>query len=185
MTPAIVALPSLAIAARPSGNVRLPRALLESDDRAGILTIATTAETQRPFGSVRADSQAVATPRSTPITAPDPAATTDIVVSSDRLGLVRIGIEDAPGDLRVSLGLSPAAAVIVAADAPRLLADLAAGGVRLQSLDLSGNGFAGGQGPSQGAPQQPPHSGSGPRAAVQSDINPVLPVPARTADRYA
>lgn len=184
VTPAIVALPGLAIAARPSGNVRLPRAL-ESDDRVDMLTIATTAETQRPFGPVRADSQAVAAPRSTPVTAPEPAATTDIVVSSDRLGLVRIGIEDAPGDLRVSLGLSPAAAVIVAADAPRLLADLAAGGVRLQSLDLSGNGFAGGHGPSQGAPQHQPQPASRPRPAITADINPLVPVRARTADRYA
>ncbi len=110
---------------------------------------------------------------------------TDIAVSSDRLGAVRIGIEGASGDLRVSLGLSPAAAVIVAADAPRLLADLAAGGVRLQSLDLSGSGFAGGQGPSQGAPQQSSQSGPGPHTALQSEINPVIPARARTADRYA
>jgi hypothetical protein len=178
-------LQGVAIAARPIGNVRLARALPEGEDRTGVLTIATSGEPQRPFGSARAELQALEAPRPTAAIAPEPMVATDIAVRSDRLGAVRIGIEGAPGDLRVSLGLSPASALLVAADAPRLLADLAAGGVRLQSLDLSGSGFAGGQGPSQGAPQQPPHSGSGPRAAVQSDINPVLPVPARTADRYA
>lgn len=178
-------LPDLAMAARPSGHIRLPRALPERDDRAGVLTIATSGEFHRPFGLERVEPQAIEAPRSTAVTAPEPAVATDVVVSSDRLGVVRIGIEGAPGDLRVSLGLSPAAAVIVAADTPRLLADLAAGGVRLQSLDLSGSGFASGQGPSPDEQHKQPQPMPGPRAILAADINPVIPVRAGTADRYA
>jgi hypothetical protein len=177
--------PGSAIAARPSGNVRLARALPEGDDRTGVLTIVSSGEPQRPFGLVRAEPQVLDAPRPAAAFAPALATVPDMAIRSERLGAVRIGIEGAPGELRVSLGLSPAAASIVAADTPRLVADLAAGGVRLQSLDLSGSGFAGGQGPSQGAPQQPPQSGPGLRTARQSVNIPVIAMPARTADRYA
>ena len=80
-----------------------------------------------------------------------------IAVATDSLGAVRIGIEGSVQDLQVSLGLSPAAAAIVAADVPRLIADLAANGVRLQSLDVTGGGTFGGQagGQSGGQPGQP------------------------------
>jgi hypothetical protein len=179
------ALPGPAMATRPSGNPRLPRALPDADDRAFALSIATTAEAQRSFAPVRAAPQAVEMPGATNVYAPELATATDIAIRSEQLGAVRIGIEGTPGDLRVSLGLSPAAAALVAADAPRLLADLAAGGVRLQSLDVSGSGFAGGQGASQGAPQHQPQPGSAPRPAIAADPKPPTPVRVRTADRYA
>jgi hypothetical protein len=179
------ALPGPAMATRPSGNPRLPRALPDTDDRAFALTIATTAEPQRSFAPVRATPQAIEMPGTTTVIAPELAMATDIAIRSDQLGAVRIGIEGAPGDLRVSLGLPPAAVALVVADAPRLLAELAAVGVRLQSLDVSGSGFAGGQGPSQGAPQHQPQPGSAPRSAVTADSKPFMPVRARTADRYA
>jgi hypothetical protein len=102
----------------------------------------------------------------------------DLAIDSPRLGAVRIGIEGGAGDLKVSLGLSPAAAALVAADAPRLIADLAAGGVRLQSLDVSGGG---------GGQQQPPsqHAPASPRPAAPAvAMNPIAARPS-TADRYA
>ena len=180
--PAAVALavPSLAPATRPGGGIRLPRALPDADDRTGGLVPAAVADAQRPVNAARSEPPAVSAPRPAAIIT---SVATDIAVNSDRLGAVRIGIEGAADDLRVSLGLSPAAAVIVAADAPRLLADLAAGGVRLQSLDLAGGGFAGGQGPSQGTPQ--PRVAAAPLADRAAEPNPAIPVRARTADRYA
>jgi flagellar hook-length control protein FliK len=104
-------------------------------------------------------------------------AALDLAIASPRLGAVRIGIEGGAGDLKVSLGLSPAAAALVAADAPRLIADLAAGGVRLQSLDVSGGGGQQ-QSPSHQAPASP-HTAAAPLA-----MNPIAARPS-TADRYA
>lgn len=129
-------------------------------------------------------------PEQLPAAAPDASLATgvDIGIKSDRLGAVRIGIDGAPGDLRVSLGLSPAAAALVAADAPRLIADLAANGVRLQSLDVSGGGFAGGQAPSPGQQQPQSPAPMVPRAAVPAAlaaVNPAIVVRTSTADRYA
>jgi hypothetical protein len=178
-------MPGPALAARSSGNLRLPRAQPEADDRAVALTITATAEAQRSFGPLRTEPQAIAAPRPVNAFAPELAVATDVAIRSAQLGAVRIGIEGTSGELRVSLGLSPAAAVIVAADAPRLLADLAAGGVRLQSLDLSGSGFASGQGPSHGAPQHQQQPGTTPRPAIAADTRPVNPAHPPGADRYA
>jgi hypothetical protein len=114
-----------------------------------------------------------------------PPTAVDIAVTSDRLGAVRIGIDGVPGDLRVSLGLSPAAAAIVAADAPRLFSDLAVNGMRLQSLDVAGGCFTGGQAPSQGQQQPQSQAQMMSRAALPAAVNPVITVRARTADRYA
>ena len=106
-------------------------------------------------------------------------------VASDRLGDVRIGIEGTAHDLKISLGLAPAAAAIVAADAPRLIADLAAGGVRLQSLDLSAGAFGNGQAQTPGQSHSQHHRGAAatPPQALQPPMTPA-PV-SRLRDRYA
>ncbi len=94
----------------------------------------------------------IETPAAPRATAPAETATT---VTSDRLGPVRIAVEGGLQDLRVSLGLGAAGAALVAADVPRLVADLAGAGVRLQSLDIGGAGVgSSGSGPS-GQPRQP------------------------------
>jgi hypothetical protein len=72
----------------------------------------------------------------------------DLAVASDRLGPVRIAVEGGANDLRVALNVAPAAAALISADAPRLVADLAAQGVRLAALDV------GGQSLMQQSPQQ-------------------------------
>nr|WP_310523438.1 hypothetical protein [Polymorphobacter sp.] len=69
------------------------------------------------------------------------AAGTAAMVNSQSLGEVRIALEGGAQDLRVKLAVGSGAAAVVA-DAPRLAADLAANGVRLQSLDVSGGGAA-------------------------------------------
>lgn len=130
-------------------------------------------------------------PAAIPATAP-PAAPIDIALSSSRLGDVRIGVDGAADDLRVSIGLSPAAAAIVAADTPRLFADLAATGIRLQTLDLSGAGYQpqgfSGSGTGQSPPQHSAHGQQG--QAFQPAARPppaARPEPAHTraSDRYA
>jgi hypothetical protein len=92
----------------------------------------------------------------------DPIAETAVV--TERFGDVRIAVEGTASDVKVSLALTPTA-VLAPADAQRLAsglaADLAATGVRLQSLDISGGDTARG-GASQGqrdpGPQRPPPS---------------------------
>ena len=69
-----------------------------------------------------------------------------MLVTSERLGDVRIGLEGGPQDLRVSFAAAPGSAGVLAADAPRLAAELAANGLRLQSFDVSGAGAGGGSG---------------------------------------
>ena len=103
---------------------------------------------------------------------------TEVAVVSDRLGDVRIGIEGSAQDLKVSLGLAPLSAAILAADLPRLVADLAANGVRLQSLDISGSGHFGGQ-PSGGQSGAPRDGHAPPRPMF------VTAPPQRRSDRYA
>lgn len=165
-------------------------ALLERDDPGIPLPAAPLVALARPTpNGVVAPAEVQAAPAAT---AP-PASPIDIALSSSRLGDVRIGIEGAADDLRVSIGLSPAAASIVAADAPRLIADLAATGIRLQALDLSGagvpsQGYAGngtGQSPQQHSPQPPPHPQHAqpyPGAVRPAATEPAHP---RTSDRYA
>lgn len=105
----------------------------------------------------------------------------ETAVVTERFGDVRIAVEGTASDVKVSLALTPMA-VLAPADAQRLAnglaADLAATGVRLQSLDISGGDTARG-GASQGqrdpGPQRPPQS---PRA--------LPPSPALSrSDRYA
>jgi hypothetical protein len=92
----------------------------------------------------------------------DPMAETAVV--TERFGYVRIAVEGTASDVKVSLALTPMA-MLAPADAQRLAsglaADLAATGVRLQSLDISGGDTARG-GASQGqrdpGPQRPPPS---------------------------
>ena len=113
------------------------------------------------------------------------AATTDLTtgmaVATDRFGDVRIAVEGTATDVKVSLALTPAA-TFAAADAQRLAtglaADLAATGVRLQSLDISGGDTARG-GPPQGRSEHPP-----PRAPSAPFAPQRSPTPSRS-DRYA
>ena len=83
-----------------------------------------------------------------------------LTVASDRLGDVGIGLQGGPQDLRVQLSGSASAAGALLADASRLVADLAASGLRLHSLDIGGDAGsgqasaqAGGQAASQGSSQ--------------------------------
>ena len=160
---------------------RLPRQGEERDRLPGLVALPETGPLRV---GLRAEAS-VAAPTPAATANPPPATGIDIGFTSDRLGAVRIGIDGAPGELRVSLGLSPAAAAIVAADAPRLIADLAATGARLQSLDVSGGGFTGGQAPSPGQQQPQSPAPSLPRAGLSVAVNPIIPVRASTADRYA
>lgn len=120
---------------------------------------------------------------------PQAQAPAQVSVASERLGAVRVGLEGGPQDLRVSLALAPSGAWLVAAEAPRLVAELAAQGVRVQSLDIGGGGAggsatgspAGGDGrPRGGSPAGPAMPGSA-YAAVSLRPDPrAIP-----SDRYA
>jgi hypothetical protein len=98
-----------------------------------------------------------------------------LTVASDRLGDVGIGLQGGPQDLRVQLSGSTLAAGALLADASRLVADLAASGLRLHSLDIGGDAGstqAGGQAASQGSSQnfgQPAGDGR-PRGAPPPDV---------------
>lgn len=178
---AITALPREAGAPLRAGNAfaaaRLPRDVDDRDTVPGLLAIAEPSPMRTPL---RAEATVAAASPLMASVETSSAPASDLAVESGRLGAVRIGIEGDAGDLKVSLGLSPAAAALVAAEAPRLIADLAAGGVRLQSLDVSGGGVSGGQ-----QQPQPHHAPATPRTA--SPLVAVNPVTARpsTADRYA
>ncbi|MFZ4689566.1 MAG: hypothetical protein ACOYLS_10035 [Polymorphobacter sp.] len=87
------------------------------------------------------------------LAAPPPAADS-IAMASARLGAIELRLEGGPQDLRVQLSGSAAAGAAMAAEAPRLVADLGAGGIRLQSLDIGGQSFL------QSGPQSGPQSGS-------------------------
>ena len=108
-------------------------------------------------------------------------------VLSPQLGEVRIGLDGGAQDLRVSLSVATGGAAVVA-DAPRLAADLLANGVRLQSLEVSGGGVAGGGGwsaPSggEGRPRFVPMPGV---AGFVSEQAALPPQRSRAAsDRYA
>lgn len=93
--------------------------------------------------ALAADAPAPAQPASRPGSEPGPAAPTPITVASDSLGDVGIRLEGGLQDLRVQFSGSMAAANTMAADAPRLIADLAVGGVRVQSLDFAARAEAG------------------------------------------
>jgi hypothetical protein len=69
--------------------------------------------------------------------APDRTATA-MTVTTEQLGAVGIGVDDDAGQLRVRLSGSALAMDTLSAQAPRLVAELAATGVRLGSLDIAG-----------------------------------------------
>ena len=148
--------------------------------------------------------QSFATPFVTPpresFAPPAPAtpAITPPVVHSERLGSVHVAVEQSGDAVRVTLGLAAAAVPLVGADVPRLAADLAAQGHRLQALEFDGGGSNGaGSGVSYGGSngggaarqdQPPPASAPDPahrdrRAATAADVA-MTSLPA-TADRYA
>lgn len=110
-------------------------------------------------------------------------------IASERLGAVRIGLEGGIQDLRVSLAVG-AGAGLVAAEAPRLVADLAALGVRVHSLDITGGGGAmGTSGGNPGGDPRPrgfPPAASLPPAGNTYGGSPGSADPLTTfADRYA
>jgi hypothetical protein len=112
-----------------------------------------------------------------PVVASEPTAP----VTTDRFGDVRIGVEGDARDLKVSLAVTGGTPALLAAEAPRLAADLAANGIRLQSLDVGS--FAGGTASGGHSQRQ---AGHGPSAAPQNAF--AAPVPrsrATAADRYA
>jgi hypothetical protein len=111
-----------------------------------------------------------------PANAPAPAAP----VVTDRFGDVRIGLEGDARDLKVSLAVTAGTPALLAAEAPRLAADLAANGIRLQSLDVGS--FAGGTASGGQSQRQGGHGPAGPQAAF---LAPVPPARAAAADRYA
>ena len=157
--------------------LRLPR---ERDDREVLSGLVAIADPAPMRAAVRAESPRVAALPMMPAIELSMASAIDLAVDSGRLGTVRIGVDGGAGDLRVSLGLSPAAAALVAADAPRLIAELAAGGVQLQSLDVSGGGASAGQ-------QQPQsrHAPASLRAATPPVIETSTALRPGTPDRYA
>lgn len=157
--------------------LRLPR---ERDDREVLPAPVAIADPAPMRAAVRADAPRIAVPPMLPTVAFSMATAIDLAVDSARLGAVRIGIEGGAGDLKVSLGLSPVAAALVTADAPRLIAELAAGGVWLQSLDVSGGGVAGGQ------PQPKSHHvPANAHTAAASVIETLRALRPDTSDRYA
>jgi hypothetical protein len=115
-------------------------------------------------------------------------------VESAALGPVAIGVEGGEQDLRVSLSGSSAAAATMSAEAPRLLAELAANGVRVQSLAFDGRAEfaadAGGQGGFGAGPGQQGASQSGSergRAGIAAGLMrlPDAPARPRASERYA
>lgn len=121
-----------------------------------------------------------------------------LVVTSDRLGSVRIDVSGSEDALAVNLSAAPAAAPLLAADAPRLAQELAAAGVALASYAVNGQradavpetgGFAGGNlsggnGGAAGQPQQQRGQPADPRAAAAPRIAPPARLPLAT-DRFA
>jgi hypothetical protein len=91
-----------------------------------------------------------------------PVSDAGLVVDSEALGAVEIGVEGGGQDLRVRLSGSSAAAGAMAAEAPRLLAELTAAGLRVQSLAFDGRVDAGADAPAGFA------AGSGQPGAQQS-----------------
>ncbi|KPF79493.1 hypothetical protein IP88_01845, partial [alpha proteobacterium AAP81b] len=138
-----------------------------------------------PRGAEPTTLQTAESPASPPLREP---LETAMALASERLGLVRIGLEGGPNDLRVSLAASSPAAASLLAEAPRLAAELGAQGYRLHSLDVAaGGGASGGAGAGgQRAPGDPRRHMApppGPSAAL-----PGLPATAAmspAADRYA
>lgn len=128
-----------------------------------------------------------------------PEAAQAMTVESQVLGPVEIGVEGGEQDLRVHLAGNSLAAATMAAEAPRLLAELAANGLRVQSLAFDGPGLAGdvaGQGGNSGqsGSSQPGSSqpGSDRRPAVAVATGQVRPAEApaavlrpRISERYA
>jgi hypothetical protein len=86
-----------------------------------------------------------------PIAAPPP-----LSIASDALGSVSVGIDGGPQDLHLRFDANPLAAGLLLAEAPRLVADLAAHGVRLQSLDIGGQSLNPSFGQQPGQQHQPP-----------------------------
>lgn len=99
-------------------------------------------------------------------------------VHSDRLGQVHIAVEQIGEDVRVTLGLAAMAVPLVGADMPRLAAELAAQGHRLQTLDFTAGGGA--------RHDRPPAPASASTIGPASgDLSHAAPAASAIADRYA
>ena len=92
-------------------------------------------------------------------------------------GDVRIGLEGGVQDLRVSLSVAPGHAAAIAAEVPRLVADLAASGIRLQSLEVSADGG------SDGRPRPPVPTPASFASSFAAE--PPQRAPRARSDRYA
>jgi hypothetical protein len=88
-----------------------------------------------------------------PLLRPAAAVPPPLSIASDALGSITVGIDGGPQDLRLRFEAAPHAAGLIAAEVPRLLADLAAHGVRLQSLDIGGQSLNPSFGRQQGQQQ--------------------------------
>ena len=126
----------------------------------------------------------VASPETTRRAAAEPHQPS-LAIASDTLGAVTVGIDGGPQDLRLRLDANPLAAGRIAAEAPRLVADLAAQGVRLHTLDIGGQSLnpSFGQQPQGQQPQgqQPQGQSRPPPTAFFPDARPAPP----RSDRYA
>ena len=115
--------------------------------------------------------------------APATPATAPPVVHSERLGSVHVAVEQSGDEVRVTLGLAAAAVPLVGADAPRLAADLAAQGHRLQALNFDGGGSNGNGAARQDQP--PPASNPDPAHRDRRPATAAMTSAPATADRYA
>lgn len=117
-----------------------------------------------------------------PATLADTARVADagaLTVTTPALGDVRIALDGGPQDLRVSLALGAGGAMLINADAARLGTDLAAQGLRLQSLDVGSGGGGGGGGGSG-----PGHNSGSNSGETRRPVPPRLFV-AQPSDRFA
>ena len=96
-----------------------------------------TAAFALPIAAERAAAPAVPAASMAAAMALDGAATA-MTVTTEQLGAVSVGVDDDAGHLRVRLSGSTLAMDTMAAQAPRLIAELAATGVRLGTLDIAG-----------------------------------------------
>jgi hypothetical protein len=185
--PAARALPPAAIALAVPPRAAQPRPQLPAAEREAAPTQPSLSPPVLPLAAAPA-AAAPQSDRPPPLPAaagPMPVPDSLPAVTTETFGPVRIGLEGDVADLRVSLAVSAGAPALLAVDAPRLAADLAANGIRLQSLDVGS--FAGGAGGSLagGGGQQRPAGQQAATLPTGSFAAPPSPSRAAAADRYA
>jgi hypothetical protein len=177
--------PPAAVALAVPPRAAAPRVPLPNSERDAVLAPTATPAPLVAPSPVPPAAERPPSSLSSPIAPTPPGPDSLPVVTSDTFGQVRIGVEGDAADLRVSLAVSGGAPALLAAEAPRLAADLAANGIRLQSLDVGS--FAGGAGGSLagGGGQQRPAGQQAPQAPTAGFAAPVPPSRPAAADRYA